>query len=434
MPTVVLVGRMNVGKSTLFNRISGKQHAITFDYEGVTRDFLREPINWHGVSFDLFDTGGISLKKVSDPIMEQVRQRAVDLVQTADVVLFMVDGSVPLSQTEQQLATWIHKTGRQTVVVINKTDIKKSEEFVPEYERLGFAHAIAVSATHNRGVHELLDQIADILPHKKTEKEAADRLCKVVLLGPPNVGKSSLMNLLLKKDRSIVSDIPGTTREAVTDSVQFYSQTIELTDTAGVRRARGVDEPLEELMVKSSLKAVREADIVILVAQAPDGRLTDQELKLAFYAFKEGKAVIIAVNKSDLIEEYSTEQWKDHRDYYSFFFDKVPTIFISCKEGKNIGKLIPLIDEVRQRYLSTFDSQELTRIFKQALIHRPLHKKGQVVSIIKAEQVKTGSPVIILTVRNPKLFGEREFGYFEKVLRTHYPLVGVPVMIKSAQD
>lgn len=430
LPTVVLIGRMNVGKSTLFNRISKKERAITLDYEGVTRDFLREAVNWHDVSFDIIDTGGISLKKVSDPIMESVRQQALQLVKEADVALFMVDGSTPLTLAEKDLAHWLHKTGRPVIVVINKTDVKQAQEFIPEYERLGFALVYQIASAHNRGISELLDQVIQLLPRKKIQQEPSERLCKITLLGRPNVGKSSLMNQLLKKERTIVTDIPGTTREAITDSVQFYAQTIELTDTAGVRRQRKIDAPIEELMVKSTLKAVRDADIVVLVAEAQEGRLTDQELKLAFYAFEQGRAVIIAINKSDLLDAYATAQWQDHRDYYSFFFKKVETLFISCKDGKNIGKLMPLIDEVRQRYLSEFKNDDLTRIFKQSLLHRPLYKQEQRIVITKAEQVKTAPPFIIVTVEDPKLFGERETSYFEQVMRKNYQLISVPVIIK----
>ncbi len=433
MPTVVLIGRMNVGKSTLFNRISKKERAITLDYEGVTRDFLRETIRWHSVPFDLIDTGGISLKKVSDPIMEQVRQKALELVHHADAVLFMVDGTTPLTLAEKDLARWLHKAGRPVIVVINKTDVKQSQEFVGEYEQLGFAQVLPISAAHNRGVNELLDQVIQLLPRAKIQKAGEQRLCKVTLLGRPNVGKSSLMNQLLKKERTIVTDIPGTTREAITDTLQFYAQTIELTDTAGVRRSRKVDEPLEELMVKSSLKAVRDADIIVLVGEAQEGRLTDQELKLAFYAFEQGKAVILAINKSDLLEKYTQEQWKDHCDYYDFFYNKVERVFISCKDGTNIGKLVPLIAQVRERYLSEFDSDDLTKLFKQELIHRPLHKQKQRIAIINARQVKTGPPTILLKVENPKLFGERECAYFQQILRAHYSLKSVPIFIKMSE-
>ena len=324
IPQVVLIGRMNVGKSSLFNRIAKRTSPLMLDYEGVTRDFITENITWQETLFTLVDTGGVSLKKFEDPIIEKVRQQALALAEQADVVLFMVDASVGVLPEELELAKRLHKTGRTVIIVANKFDKKVAQEHLEECKRLGFDVVVPISAAHNQGVSELMDELIKLLPRKKIQKETTkERICRVTLLGKPNVGKSSLMNLLLNRERSIVTEIAGTTREAVSETLQYYSQTIQLTDTAGIRRKKKVEGELEELMVKSSMQAVRTSDIVLLLVDAQDGRLTDQELKLAFYAFEQGKAVIILINKSDLLSDaYTKEQWKYHREEYEFFYKK----------------------------------------------------------------------------------------------------------------
>ncbi|HBR71078.1 TPA: ribosome biogenesis GTPase Der [Candidatus Dependentiae bacterium] len=435
IPQVVLIGRMNVGKSSLFNRIAKRTSPLMLDYEGVTRDFITENITWQETLFTLVDTGGVSLKKFEDPIIEKVRQQALALAEQADVVLFMVDASVGVLPEELELAKRLHKTGRTVIIVANKFDKKVAQEHLEECKRLGFDVVVPISAAHNQGVSELMDELIKLLPRKKIQKETTkERICRVTLLGKPNVGKSSLMNLLLNRERSIVTEIAGTTREAVSETLQYYSQTIQLTDTAGIRRKKKVEGELEELMVKSSMQAVRTSDIVLLLVDAQDGRLTDQELKLAFYAFEQGKAVIILINKSDLLSDaYTKEQWKYHREEYEFFYKKIETMNISCENGDNVGKILPLIATVWERYLHEFSSDELTSILKQALIRRPLYKQEHQLKIYDAQQVKSGPPTIKLRVSLPQFFGERELAYFEGVLRKNYELKSIPIEFISVK-
>jgi GTPase len=428
LPNVVLVGRMNVGKSTLFNRIAKKTQSLIFDVEGVTRDFVRDAILWKKVPFVLIDTGGIALKKVHDPILEKVQQQVLALIQKADVILFMVDGSLGVTQQEFELASYLHGIGHPVIVVANKSDIKSFSEHELELKRLGFDCIAPISAVHNRGIDELLDEVVALLPKKRVANDSTKkRSCRVTFLGRPNVGKSSLMNVLLKEERAIVTDIAGTTREAITEPITFYSETIELTDTAGVRRQKKVDEPLESLMVKSTMQAVRTSDIILLIVDAQEGRLVDQELKLAFYAFEHGKAVVLLMNKYDLMSDYARAQWKLHQDEYRFFYKKLELMPISCKEGKNIGKILPLINQVWQRYLIEFSDQELLTLLKNALIRRPLYKQEHVLQIKHAKQTHIGPPIITLKMPHAHLFGEREYAFFENVVRGAYDLTSVPV-------
>ncbi len=427
LPSVIIFGRMNVGKSTLFNRLAKREKSIVMDYSGVTRDFISDQVAWYGVSFIFTDTGGVSIHKSEDPLTEQVRLRALQCAREASVVLFVVDGTVGITLSDQELAKWLHKNAKEVILIVNKIDVHVTQERLHEFDRLGFKRIITVSATHGTGIELLQDSVIALLPHKAGESVAAQPVMNVVFLGKPNVGKSSLMNMLLQEERSIVSDIPGTTREAVTAPLQFYAQTIALTDTAGVRRKRSVSEPLEELMVKSSMQAVRQSDIALLLVDASQGRLSDQELKLAFYVFEQGKALIIVLNKEDLMDVQAKESWKFHRDEYKFLYDKLEVRFISCKSGKNVNKLLSLITKVWQRYHTKLSDSQLTSTCKQALMHRPLYRQGQLIRLYRVEQIKTAPPTIKLVVSNEKLVGEREQAYLEHVLRKAYDLLSIPV-------
>jgi len=436
VPLVVLVGRVNVGKSTLFNRIARTVHALALDYEGVTRDSVQERVSWNDVSFMLADTGGIDLKKNVDPIIQQVQKRVMALLDQAQVIVFVTDATAGATAYELELAKKLRKLKKTVIVAANKTDVKISQERIPELRKLGFEFIFPISAEHNRGISELLDYIVSLLPYKETTvtEQEHERSCRVALLGRPNVGKSSLMNALLQEERSIVTDVPGTTREAITEQVRFYAQTIELTDTAGVRKQKAIKEELEELMVKSSFAAVRTADIVVLVAQADDGRLTDQELKLAFYAFEQGKALIIAINKSDLLDVAAKEAWKYHFSEYDFFFKKIEIINLSCKTGERVGKLLPLVDKIWQRYQQQFSERELTTLFKQALLRRPLYRQEIPIQLKYAKQVRTAPPTIDLIINLPKLVGDSELSFFERILRGEYQLKSVPIVFELAKE
>jgi len=426
---VAIVGRMNVGKSTLFNRLSTNIKSLTLDYEGVTRDFIKDVVSWRGITFELIDTGGISLKTLESPIDEAVRQIALNAVNESDLVLFVVDGTVGILPQERELATFLHKSGKEVILIVNKYDTKAAQENLHDFYQLGFAHIIPLSAQHGTGIGDLLHAIVDQLASVQTEKNAEEPKYSVVLLGKPNVGKSSLLNTLLKKERSIVADMPGTTREAIGENINFYKETIQLVDTAGVRKKRAVSEDIEGLMVKSTFHAVRNADIILLLVDAAEGRLSDQELKLAFYAFEQGKALILLFNKEDLATEDSQEKLNFSFEEYKFFLDKIDTLHISCKTGKNVGRILPLVDEVWQRYSQKFSDVDLTMLFKQELERRPLFKSTNPLVLQKAKQIKVAPITIVLYVNDPTWFGPSQLTFFENVLRDQYNLKSVPVML-----
>lgn len=428
IPTVVIVGRPNVGKSTLFNRLSVDIKSLTFDYVGVTRDIIKDTIYWKDCCFELIDTGGFSLRKIDDPVAEQARLRVLSLLEKADLILFIVDGNVGLLAEDRDIARLLYQLKKQVLLAINKIDSKTAQENLYEFQKLGFKESFPLSAQHGIGIAELLDAIVVQLPKKEIVLEEPEARFNVVLLGKPNVGKSSLMNVLLKQERSLVSEIPGTTREAIHEKIRFYQEDIQLVDTPGVRRKRSIKEPLERLMVKSTLQAVKNADIVLLLVDASEGTLSDQELKLAFYVFEDQKkALIILFNKQDLVNEEMRERLKYDLAPYDHFTKKVEHLDISCKTGKNVGKLLSVVQNLWERYSQIISDDELTILFKDVLYKKPLYHKTNLLRLFRVKQVKTAPMMLVMIVNQPKWFGPSQVTFFENVLRRNYKLVGVPI-------
>ena len=427
VPQVVIAGRTNVGKSTLFNRLSENVKAIALDQEGVTRDFLSDTIAWQGRSFELIDTGGISLRRTQDPILKQARAIALSLIESADVILFVVDGKSGLVTEDREIAKLLHKHGKSVLLVINKLDVKDAAENVLEFEGLGFSKSCFISASHGKNIVDLLELIVEHLPEPLLI-DVEEPAYKVMLLGKPNVGKSSLMNLLLQKERAIVSPEAGTTREALTERVKFYQEDIQLADTPGVRRMRSVTEPLEGMMVQSTMQALKSSDIVLLLIDGSAQAVVDQELKLAFYAFdNQYKALMILFNKADLIDESTKVQFDHALSEYDFLLKKVVTLSISCKTGKNIGKILPTVREIWDRHSRQFNQNELTQLFKEASVRRPLYHNKQLLTFYSAHQISTAPITIVLHVNMPLWFGQSQLAYYERVLRKEYDLRGVPI-------
>jgi GTP-binding protein len=426
---VLIVGRTNIGKSTLFNRLSSTVKSLILDEEGVTRDYIKDVVNWRGKDFELVDSAGLSFKKSSDPIHEKMRMSALDLIDSAQLIAFVVDGVVGVLPEDYEISKAVHTSGKKAILLINKIDTARAQEQIHEFDRLGYKIVLPISAQHGTGVTELLDCIVEQLQGVAGEaKEQAEPEFKVVLLGKPNVGKSSLMNALLQEERSLVTNIPGTTREAVREKVQFYKETIELIDTPGVRRSRSVEEQIEELMVKSSLRAVRDANIVLLLIDASQGTVSDQELKLTYYAFdNQKKAVIILFNKTDLVDEEIRARLDHSLEEHQHLMKKVETLTISAKNGKNVGKILSLVHEVWQRYSKQFTQQELVVLFKSALAKKPLYRAERSLHFFTARQIATGPITIVLEVAEPQFWQESQLRFFENVLRDYTDLRGVPV-------
>lgn len=426
--TVVIVGRMNVGKSTLFNRLSTNVKSLTLDYPGVTRDFLKDRVAWADRTFDLIDTGGISLRKTDNEILEKVRLKALDTINSADLVLLVIDGRVGVVPEDQEIALFLHRQQKEAIIVVNKMDTAQAQDHLYDAYSLAYPIIVLISAQHGTGINDLLEAIITKLPEHPILLTAQEPAYSVMLLGKPNVGKSSLMNALLKQERSIVSAEPGTTREAIAEKIAFYKETIELVDTAGIRRRRSITGEIEPLMVKSSFQALKNAHIIVLLLDASEGQISAQELKLASYAFNEQhKALILLLNKQDLVTDLTRGELERGLDFYRDLIKRIPLLPISCTTGKNIGRVLPLIKEVWERYSQKFPEEELSRILISSLQKKPLYHQSELLRIYSAQQLRTAPITIGLTVNEPAWFGPSQLAYFEKVLRSSYDLLGVPV-------
>jgi len=428
LPIIALFGRTNVGKSTIFNRLVDQGRSLVFEREGVTRDPIKGHASWQGRSYRLVDTGGVSLRKTDDPILSRARQQALTVLDDAVAVLFVCDCGIGLLPEDRELARVLHRSGKPVILVANKADVSGAQEQLHEFQQLGFGEPLALSAVHGKGIAEVLEAIVSAMgPAGEHELPEPPRY-RVVILGKPNVGKSSLTNLLLKQERSIVADQPGTTREAVKERFRFQSADIELTDTPGVRRKRGVNDPLEQLMVTSAMAALAEADIVLLMVDATEGAIVDQELKLAHYAFdQKGKSLALLVNKWDAADEYAKERLASSIEEHEHLFIKVPRLNISCKTGENIGKIVPLVQEVWERSTRQFGGAELTHFFQEALCHKPLYRSGSLLKIKYAKQRFVAPITIELRVNMPKFWCDTQFGFLENRLRREFDLRGVSV-------
>ncbi|KKR97155.1 MAG: GTPase Der [candidate division TM6 bacterium GW2011_GWE2_41_16] len=428
---IAIVGRVNVGKSTLFNRISSDVKSIVLDYAGVTRDPIISTVTWKDHTFELADTAGLwagALKK-QDALAQRIEKRAKEVVAESDIVLFLVDGAVGITQDDRFIAKELHKLGCDVIIVVNKADNPLIEEHMHEFDALGFNKIVPVSAYHGTGVYELFDLLVSLLPVTTPEQPEESAIPRVVFIGRPNVGKSSLLNAIFNEEKAIVSEVAGTTRDSLAHQISFYQQHVLLIDTPGIRRKRGVDEHLEKLMVHSSLQALKDSDIVVLLVDVTAADIVDQELKLAFYAFEErAKGLIIVFNKVDIVTEQARLDLAVIMERYKHLLDKVPQINLSAKTGKNVGKLLPMIFDLWQRYSQQLDQANLHATCMHELARRPLFRLGEALEVRKVSQVRTKPPMIELEVFEPQLFGRTQFGFFENVLRAKYDLLGVPLV------
>lgn len=434
LANVVIVGRTNVGKSTLFNKISQTQRSIVLDQEGVTRDCIMEKAEWNGVAFNLVDTGGISVVKKQDYISQQVYNKVEQVIAEAAAILFVCDIQVGITQEDKRIARKLLKLQSdrcKVFLVVNKVENDATRLRLYEFEHLGFTQIFGVSAHHSLGVGDLLDEVVTTLHAATPVFEKGPMIPRITLVGRPNAGKSSLINCLTKEDFAIVSPIEGTTREALHKRINFNKTMFELVDTAGIRRQRTVEEGLETMMVKNSLNAIRHAHLVLLLMDASEPYLSAQVLKLAEYAFENGSALILLINKFDLFTPEMLTQLDSSLLEYEFIMKKIEFMKISCLDGKNITKVLPLVETVWARYEHKLDEIYLTDLFKQALTRTPLYRAGKILTFYKAKQIGAAPMRIELSVRHPEFFGQNQFAFFENILRKAMNLKSCPVLFTA---
>ncbi len=428
-PKILLVGRTNVGKSTLFNRLVQEKKSIVFEREGVTRDYIQETITWNDKTFDLIDTGGLVFGRHVDDIQKKVQEKVMPLLEKASLILFVCDVKNGLVEEDTIIARALHKAKRPVILLLNKADNQsKLEENQPDFYKLGFSEMLPASAIHGIGIGTLLGRIVDHV-EDPIEGKVEKPQYKVVIVGKPNAGKSSLMNLLINQERSIVSDIAGTTREAIESSIYYCSDLIQMVDTAGVRKKRNVTDDLESLMVKSSMEAVRTADIVLMMIDASQGHISDQELKLLFYAYEQKKIMLILFNKSDLLDEYSRTTLEQSLEEYDFILKKIPQIWTSCLTKRNVNKVLNEVKTLWERCQQVFNSTEVNEIVQNELATKPLYHTKIALRVFKIRVIKGSIPTFVLHVNHPAWFGDSEQSCIENILRKHFDLRGCPIQL-----
>lgn len=428
-----IVGRPNVGKSTLFNRIVGKKIAITEDQPGVTRDRIYSEAEWLGNHFTIIDTGGLEPEK-EDTIMSNIQKQAQVAIETADVILFVVDGVEGLTSTDREIATMLRRAGTEVILACNKIDNPKNAADVYEFYELGFGEPMVISSEQSLGIGDLLDEVVKHFPKEIMESDEDDTI-KVTLIGKPNVGKSSLINNILGEERVIVTNIPGTTRDAIDSHFEYKEHKYLFIDTAGLRRKRSIDENVERYSVIRTLTAVDRADICILVIDALEG-VTEQDTKIAGYAHDNGKAMIIAINKWDLVQKENLtyrEFEKSIRETLGFMV-YAPIVFISALTGQRVPKLMDLLNVVNNNYNLRISTGVLNDIINQAvLMNQPPSEKGRRCKIYYGTQTSVGPPTFVIFINDKELMHFSYQRYLENQIRNHFGFEGTPIKIEFRQ-
>lgn len=426
-PTVAIIGRPNVGKSTFFNYIVGKRISIVQDEPGVTRDRVYAEATWKGKTFNLIDTGGIEPES-EDVILSQMREQANIAINIADVILFLTDIKQGVTAEDKDIALMIKKSHKPVILVCNKADnFGKTSNDIYEFYNLGLGEPYPVSSVNAIGIGDVLDAIYDDLP-KEDENDETD-VIKVAVIGKPNVGKSSLVNKILGENRVIVSDIAGTTRDAIDSEFENQFGKYVFIDTAGIRRKSKVDEKIEKYSVMRSLLAVERADVCLLMIDANEG-VTEQDTKIAGEAHEAGKGIIIVINKWDEYEKdtNSTEKYKkqvyDKLSYLSY----APIMFISAKTGQRVQKLFEMINMVANQNAMRVSTAILNQVLNEAIaIVQPPTDKGKRLKIFYMTQASTKPPTFVIFVNDKKLFHFSYERYLINQIRKEFGLTGTPV-------
>lgn len=427
---VAVVGRPNVGKSSLFNALAGKRISIVEDRPGVTRDRIYQDVEWLKHTFTLVDTGGIE-PETSDTILKQMREQAQLAIETADVILFMVDGRTGLVDADTQVAELLRRSGKPVVLAVNKIDAyARDSAAIYEFYALGLGDPFAVSAANKQGLGDLMDEVVRHFPEQKegAEDEEDDRTL-VAVVGKPNVGKSSIINRLLGNNRLLVSDIAGTTRDAVDTEIVHNGRKYVLIDTAGLRRKNKIKEQLEHYMIIRSVSAIERAQVVVLVIDASEG-VTEQDAKIAGLAHENGKGVIIAVNKWDLIEKdnKTVNTFTDRIRQTLSFMPYAQILFVSAESGQRLVKLYPLIDMVSENHARRIQTGVLNEVLTRALImQQPPSDKGKPLKVFYITQVAVRPPTFVLFVNDKELAHFSYVRYIENQIRDAFGFEGTPL-------
>mgnify|MGYP000867763039 CR=1 FL=1 len=423
-PIVAIVGRPNVGKSTLFNKLAGKRISIVQDTPGVTRDRVYAEAEWLNHTFTMIDTGGIEPEN-QDIIVKQMRRQANIAIETADVIMFVVDGKEGMTAADNEVATMLRKSKKPVVLVVNKIDNLKDEENAWEFYNLGIGDPVAVSAGQGKGLGDMLDEVVKNFPEYNKD-EAEDERPKVAIIGKPNVGKSSLINKLAQEDRVIVSDIAGTTRDAIDTDIRYNGKEYVFIDTAGLRRKNKIKEEIERYSIIRAVTAVERADVCIIVIDATEG-VTEQDAKIAGIAHERGKGIIIAVNKWDAIEKDDKTIYRHTEKIRQIlsFMPYAEILFISAKSGQRLNKLFDMIDLVIENNSMRVATGVLNEIVAEAVaMQQPPSDKGKRLKIYYTTQVAVKPPTFVIFVNDKELMHFSYTRYLENRIRDTFGFRG----------
>jgi len=450
-PVVVLVGRPNVGKSTLFNRLVGERLAITDEVPGTTRDRLISEADWAGHDFFIVDTGGLdpSAQRNQEPLsigsaefMADIRAQTELAMQEADVILFLVDAQQGVTEADRELAQLLRrrqmiKDGKPfppVILAANKADSAASRMNALDFYSLGIGEPFPISAIHGTGTGDLLDAVVENFPSAPQEEEE-DTSIKIAIVGKQNAGKSSLLNKLVGQERSIVSDIPGTTRDAIDTSIDFEGKQITLIDTAGIRKRGAIEPGVEKYSVLRSFQAIERCDVALLVIDAAAG-ITAQDTHIAGYILEAMKSVILVANKWDLVEkdEKTMAEYEQRIRQELNFLPYVPVVFISALSGKRVNQILPLALQVYEERHAHLPTSQLNRILQNAQdMHQPPSASGRIFRIYYGTQVRSDPPTFMLYSNDVRLAHFTYMRYIENQIRKEYPFLGTPIRLVLKQ-
>ncbi|MBC6975567.1 ribosome-associated GTPase EngA [Bacillus sp. Xin] len=429
-PVVAIVGRPNVGKSTIFNRIVGERVSIVEDIPGVTRDRIYSAGEWLNHEFNIIDTGGIDIG--DEPFLTQIRQQAEVAIDEADVIIFMTNGRDGVTAADEEVAKILYRSKKPVVLAVNKVDNPEMRNDIYDFYALGFGEPFPISGTHGLGLGDLLDEAAKHFP--KIEEEAYDdETIRFSLIGRPNVGKSSLVNALLGQERVIVSNVAGTTRDAVDTPYSKDDQDYVIIDTAGMRKKGKVYESTEKYSVLRALRAIERSDVVLVVLDGEEG-IIEQDKKIAGYAHDSGRAVIIVVNKWDAVkkDEKTMKAFEENIRAHFQFLDYAPIVFLSAKTKKRTQTLLPVINEVNESHSIRVQTNVLNDVIMDAVAMNPTPThNGSRLKIFYATQVAVKPPTFVVFVNDPELMHFSYERFLKNRLRESFGFVGTPIRIIS---
>ncbi|MBT2682043.1 ribosome biogenesis GTPase Der [Bacillus sp. ISL-37] len=431
-PVIAIVGRPNVGKSTIFNRIVGERISIVEDIPGVTRDRIYSSAEWLTHDFNIIDTGGIDLG--DEPFLDQIRQQAEIAIDEADVIIFLVNGREGVTSADEEVAKILYRSNKPVVLAVNKIDNPEMRDMIYDFYALGFGEPFPISGSHGLGLGDLLDEAAKHFPKDKEDEYDKDAI-KFSLIGRPNVGKSSLVNAILGEDRVIVSDIAGTTRDAIDSQVTYDGQKYVIIDTAGMRKKGKVYETTEKYSVLRALRAIERSDVVLVVINAEEG-IIEQDKHIAGYAEEAGRAVIIVVNKWDAIEkdEKTMKEYEDKIRAHFQFLSYAPIVFLSAKTKKRIHTLMPMIDMASENHAMRVQTNILNEVIMDAIAMNPTPTdKGKRLKVYYATQVSVKPPTFVVFVNEPELLHFSYERFLENRIRDAFDFTGTPIKIFARQ-